>query len=437
MINNRNIMPIGAAYVQPAKTPTVPLSKDATGLGLAAALFGGEGEAKIESTDSDRKFCLGVFADAIYERRNTPIGAFVQVKHNIKTPYLSKAGTPSFELKLPKPPVGLLNGVADFFRKIMKTMNNCEVMVQIYWSFSEQKYQIYVPEQEVAGASIRFKHSLELQSDPDKYWVLDIHSHNTMGAFFSAVDSADEKSTRVFGVLGRLDLQDFHSQWRAGVNGKFVPLEVSDLWDPEDTELWVVPDEVLSRVTKYQFTAATSRYFPSVGGVKTRSSSPKWIKGRANAGGNSGVNPTRGSAGNNYGRGYGGNYQSYGFEDDMTLEAYDQIALGGMEREESAWTGVNISTSLGAFFYDECLDMKDHIDDIYSSAVEGTLGTTELSHKSREIISGITEMPQFNEVVAISILDELNMAMASGEFSKVLSEYAKLHDIELGDMANG
>ena len=33
---------------------------------------------------------------------------------------------------------------------------------------------------------------------------MDIHSHNTMGAFWSGTDNADEKETRLFGVLGKI-----------------------------------------------------------------------------------------------------------------------------------------------------------------------------------------------------------------------------------------
>ena len=68
---------------------------------LAGALFGGRGEAKIESTESEKDFCVGLFQDGIYERRNTLIGSFVYKKNDIKTPYLTKMGEESFEYKLP------------------------------------------------------------------------------------------------------------------------------------------------------------------------------------------------------------------------------------------------------------------------------------------------------------------------------------------------
>lgn len=224
----------------------------ALNVSLAQLLLGKEGEVKIESTESDKKYCMGIFADGIYEQRTTPVGVFTYKKYNVVFPYLDKKGDIGFEFKLPKVPFGLLHTVSKFFYSIMQEMNNSEVMVQIYWNFTKQEYFIYVPVQRVAGASISFDHSEELLNNPEVCWVIDIHSHNTMGAFFSGTDSADEKSTRLFGVIGRIkSAEDFDSVWRAGCNGSFKAQQLEDIFDLTDNRAFELPADVKSRVTRY------------------------------------------------------------------------------------------------------------------------------------------------------------------------------------------
>lgn len=392
---------------------TVETKKEgASGLALAAALFGGEGEAKVESTESDKKFCLGIYADAIYERRNTPIGSFVHVKHAIKTPYLTAVGTPSFTLELPKPPVGLLSGVATFFRKIMKTMNNCEVMVQIYWCISEQKYKIYVPVQRVAGATISFDHSVELQNNPDMYWVFDIHSHNTMGAFFSGTDSADEKSTRIFGVLGQLNKTEYASVWRAGVNGKFVAQTKEDVWDMTNTAEWVIPDTILTRVTRYVYQAkAGYRSTPATSKTATSGGAAKWIKDRKTT-----YQPYQGSQYSP--QDWLDNYPDWSHEVNTIHSAdYDSQVF-------DAW-GEDANPELVL----ECEAMKEEIEKLYMAANTGTLGTTELTATIRAFVDCFAEFEAFGKESGIAILDQLSANLKNEEFNDMLKAYNDYFDV--------
>ena len=65
----------------------------------------------------------------------------------------------------------------------------------------------------------------------DSVHVMDIHSHNTMKASFSAIDDADEKATRIYAVIGRLDkyLPDITA--RISVGGKFVEIPPSSVFE--------------------------------------------------------------------------------------------------------------------------------------------------------------------------------------------------------------
>lgn len=259
-----------AATVAPVITPTAGPGGLA---GLRGALFGNVGGADVGKFDESKKLCVGMFKNGLFERRASDIGAFIYKMQDLNIPYLSNLpeGLAAFKLTLPKPGYGILLSIRDFFFDIMKRLNDAEVMVQLYWDKEEEKYFLYVPEQRVQKATIHFDHSQDLQGNPGRYvWMLDIHSHNTMGAFFSGTDSADEISTRVFGVMGTIaanhtttgwnDKINFTTKFRAGVNGKFIELAVPDIFNMEDLTPMPVPEEDYEKVKKGSFTAVGSVY---------------------------------------------------------------------------------------------------------------------------------------------------------------------------------
>jgi len=61
--------------------------------------------------------------------------------------------------------------------------------------------------------------------------ILDIHSHGTMGAFFSAADDADEQGLGLYMVAGRLDTLIPEVEMRLGVYGYFAPVTMKDIFD--------------------------------------------------------------------------------------------------------------------------------------------------------------------------------------------------------------
>lgn len=60
--------------------------------------------------------------------------------------------------------------------------------------------------------------------------VLDIHSHGTMGAFFSPADDRDEQGLRLYMVVGRLDSLLPEVEMRVGVYGYFTPVSVNEVF---------------------------------------------------------------------------------------------------------------------------------------------------------------------------------------------------------------
>jgi len=77
-----------------------------------------------------------------------------------------------------KVPYELLDQVEAFFRKVMEVKkSNLEAMIFILWN-AEQGYHLFVPDQQVSGASVRY----DWDGIPEgSSIVVDVHSHNSMG----------------------------------------------------------------------------------------------------------------------------------------------------------------------------------------------------------------------------------------------------------------
>lgn len=219
-------------------------------LDLGALLFGANSEVTNDIESCEKQFCVALAKDGLYEKRNNPIGSFIFHKFKFDVPYSHnlKPITPSFKFKMDKIPGGFLDATVKLFRGIMLKMGNSESMIQIFWDTEKKEFFHYVPEQYVSGVSIKFVHNEAYQSDSRYVWVIDIHSHNTMSAFFSGGDDRDEKSTRIFGVLGQLNKEDFAHKFRAGCNGRYYDLKLEDIFDLENKTEVKIDDEDIKKV---------------------------------------------------------------------------------------------------------------------------------------------------------------------------------------------
>lgn len=216
------------------------------------AIFGSIGECKIESLDSDKKFCVSMFQNGIWEKRKSHIGTFVHCIHPMTIPYLQVKCEPSFSLALPKLPIGIYNEILRFFREIYNTIKS-EVYVGIFWNLTEKKYELYVPKQKVAGASIVYDRNKDSFIDANLVHVMDVHSHANFGAGFSGTDTADEVSTKLFGVIGNV-IGNVSMAWRAGCNQKFVSLSFDDIFDNTSNDIFSVGHNAISMVEELVYT---------------------------------------------------------------------------------------------------------------------------------------------------------------------------------------
>jgi PRTRC genetic system protein A len=131
------------------------------------------------------------------------------------------------KLKLPKIELNLLFQIISFFKEVYRKQKS-EAMAQIYWDRKKERCFIYIPEQEVSGASVEFKRDLEL--DKEHLLIADIHSHGNMDAFFSGTDNKDEQESRFFGVIGHIQEPLPRVKLRAIVGGKPFDIDLEDLF---------------------------------------------------------------------------------------------------------------------------------------------------------------------------------------------------------------
>ena len=146
-------------------------------------------------------------------------------KHKITEFSEVRAG---FRPALPRIPQELLRAIIGFFRSQMESGAEFEALVRIYWDRKDQKFVPFVPKQRVTKDRVTVRLTDEDLPDEQRYlYYADIHSHNSMKAVFSAIDDQDERGTRLYLVIGRLDRFFPEISARISCGGSFVPIEPS------------------------------------------------------------------------------------------------------------------------------------------------------------------------------------------------------------------
>ena len=142
-------------------------------------------------------------------------------------------------LKIPHIPFALLSQIIAFFRAVEKKSGS-EALVQVWWHCQEQRHELHVPDQHVSGGSVQHRSTFDQEqartAEGAAVWVhvMDIHSHNTMSAFWSSVDDADERKApegRMFGVVGKLTQTIPEWKWRIRTRDGFLELQLGDIFE--------------------------------------------------------------------------------------------------------------------------------------------------------------------------------------------------------------
>jgi PRTRC genetic system protein A len=215
-----------------------------------------------------KKLCYIMQGDGVWEIRRNKLGTFTTHVVDYEIPGLTSDIEEGWELEVPLIPADFLVKIVTFFKKI-NTLYDSEVFLQIFYDFKDCEYIIHCPKQRISGASVRYDNDDTMQ-DINKVLVLEIHSHNTMGAFFSSTDDADEKGDRFFGVVGRIDKFFPEIKLRLSAGGVKSDVEVDELFDIENDVYHTdnYPAEWLKNIKKETFKVKKFRgnryqvYFP-------------------------------------------------------------------------------------------------------------------------------------------------------------------------------
>lgn len=165
----------------------------------------------------------------LYEIRTSGIGTIIVPTEHLRR--LDKVPT-GFQFTLPKIPGKKLAEAITFFRDYCRNGIELEVMVVFFYDPKTGEYIIDCPQQKVSKGRIDYEElSYEQQGFVE---VLQLHSHNTMEAYFSSVDNRDEKRFLLYGVIGQLDQVEPNMKIRAGLNGHFYNLPIDYVFDEPD-----------------------------------------------------------------------------------------------------------------------------------------------------------------------------------------------------------
>lgn len=177
-----------------------------------------------DARESDKVICLIPGRDGrVYELQRMEQGEFIAPKNNILDFQEIRAG---FTPALPPIPLSLIGRVIDFFRALMEDGEKYEALALIYWDKLNRQYLTYIPKQVVTQDRIEADLRDCPYDDENRYIrYADIHSHNSMDAYFSPTDDLDEKGTGLYLVAGHLEKFFPDIEARIACGGSFVPID--------------------------------------------------------------------------------------------------------------------------------------------------------------------------------------------------------------------
>lgn len=134
-----------------------------------------------------------------------------------------------FELKLPKIPGSFLRSIIAYFKAEMAN----EAYVKICYNTTSNEFFLVTGKRQATPVSVHYELPTGLFHERNIVQVMDVHSHNTMPAYFSNTDDADECYPGLFCVIGRLDREEPEVRIRAGYEGDYILLKKSDIFVEE------------------------------------------------------------------------------------------------------------------------------------------------------------------------------------------------------------
>lgn len=162
----------------------------------------------------ERLYDYLIAAQGIIKRVESPYASadtlLVPISESLIGLHLQPYPLQPLRLKVPRIPGRLLLDV------LADARSNIDLEFMYHFRYSPaQGWSVTRPEQAQSWARVGYSH------DPTGV-VLDLHSHHTMPAFFSATDDGDERGGRFYAVIGHLDRAAPQLILRAGMYGHWL-----------------------------------------------------------------------------------------------------------------------------------------------------------------------------------------------------------------------
>lgn len=130
-----------------------------------------------------------------------------------------------------KIPINIYWAIVKFFRFVSHHFGTkVESYIEIGYNPKEDRYFLYVPEQEVSRASVKRDPNQFKQTYSDCYIVAEFHNHCGFKAYFSSIDNNDSKRDMFSGVIGFEDKCMPDYVLRLCCSGKFWDFELDDIF---------------------------------------------------------------------------------------------------------------------------------------------------------------------------------------------------------------
>jgi len=175
-----------------------------------------------------------------------------------------------------KVPIELFHRIVQFFKQVMQShKSELEAMAMILWN-PQQGYHIFVPDQTISKASVRY----DWEGIPaGSTIVVDIHSHNTMNAFFSGTDNNDDRNNITYsGVVGHINNATPATCWRFNYRDKKIDVKLEDIFEAPEVVADPIPSDWLGKVK-------TTSYANNYTGYQGKYAGQGYVYGGAQSGG--------------------------------------------------------------------------------------------------------------------------------------------------------
>ena len=136
---------------------------------------------------------------------------------------------------VPKPPLSLFVEILEMF-KYMNDKIKSELCVNVYYSKDRNDFHLSIEDQFVNGATSNYEYNENYEMSKDYIRYLQIHSHNSMAASFSARDNRDENFTALcyYGVVGKINSEsqfyNVENTFRVWNGVRFVNIGLGDVF---------------------------------------------------------------------------------------------------------------------------------------------------------------------------------------------------------------